>query len=117
MAPAGNCRARGDRCVGASFDDIPPGARACPSTARNRQPILDVLGPRLAPDARVLEVASGAGEHAVFLAAALPGVRWTPSDPDDAALTSIEAWRGRAALANVDPARRLDASDAATWPD
>ena len=42
--------------------DIPPeGARLSPSTARNRQPILKALAPRLSEGARVLEVASGAG--------------------------------------------------------
>ncbi|HEX7947458.1 MAG TPA: DUF938 domain-containing protein, partial [Phenylobacterium sp.] len=50
--------------------DPPPGARTSPSTARNREPILEVLRPRLPPTARVLEIASDAGEHAVFLAEA-----------------------------------------------
>jgi SAM-dependent methyltransferase len=98
------------------MSDIPRGARASPATARNRQPILDMLRPRLAQDARVLEVASGAGEHAVFLAAALPGVRWQPSDPDAAARASIAAWRGAARLANLEPPLALDAADLATWP-
>jgi SAM-dependent methyltransferase len=95
-------------------DTVPPGARTSPSTARNREPILEVLRPRLADGARVLEVASGAGEHAAFLAAALPGVRWRPSDRDD--LASIAAWRARAGLENLAEPVRLDASAPATWP-
>src|SRR5579871_3429728 len=94
----------------------PPGARTSLSTARNRQPILDVLGPRLAPGMRVLEVASGAGEHAIFLAAALPRVSWQPTDRDDGALASIAAWRVAANLPNLEAPLRLDAADVATWP-
>jgi SAM-dependent methyltransferase len=97
--------------------DLPPdGARTSPSTARNRQPILDVLRPRLPADARVLEVASGAGEHALFLAAALPGVRWQPTDRDAEALASIAAWRAASGSANLAEPLRLDAADLATWP-
>ncbi len=99
---------------GSMNDTPPPGARTSPSTARNRAPILAVLRPRLADGARVLEVASGAGEHAVFLAAAMPQVRWTPSDRDD--LTSIAAWRARAGLKNLGEPAILDATEPATWP-
>ena len=98
-------------------DAIPPGARVAPSTARNRQPILEVLTPRLPLDARVLEVASGAGEHAMFLAEALPGVTWRPTDRDDEALASIAAWRVASGLANIAAPLRLDAADLASWPD
>ncbi|HEY8002982.1 MAG TPA: DUF938 domain-containing protein [Phenylobacterium sp.] len=97
-------------------DAPPPGSRTSPSTARNRQPILEALRPRLPPDARVLEVASGAGEHAIFLAGALPGLRWQPTDRDAEALASIAAWRAAAALANLAAPLRLDAADLATWP-
>ena len=96
--------------------DPPPGARTSPSTARNREPILEVLRPRLPPTARVLEIASGAGEHAVFLAEALPGVRWQPSDPSPEARASIAAWRDAAGLANLEAPIALDAADPATWP-
>ena len=94
----------------------PPGARTSPATARNRQLILQVLAPRLPDGARVLEIASGAGEHAVFLAEALPTVRWQPSDPDPAARASIAAWRAAASLPNLAAALALDAADLATWP-
>ena len=95
-------------------DEIPPGARASPSSARNRDPILRVLESCLPPGARVLEVASGAGEHAVHVASSLPGVTWFPSDRDD--LVSIAAWRAHAALANIEPPIVLDACDPRTWP-
>ncbi|MFL5296726.1 MAG: DUF938 domain-containing protein [Phenylobacterium sp.] len=97
-------------------ETLPPGARAAPSTARNREPILAVLKTRLASGARVLEVASGAGEHAIFLASALPEVRWQPTDRDDEALVSIAAWRDEAGLANLAAPLRLDAGDPTTWP-
>ena len=72
-----------------------------PSTARNREPILAVLARILPVDARVLEIASGAGEHAVFFAASLPGMVWQPSDPDPGARASIAAWIAAEGLANV----------------
>ncbi|MGD9979615.1 MAG: DUF938 domain-containing protein [Hyphomonadaceae bacterium] len=85
-----------------------------PSTARNRDPILAVLRRVLAPDARVLELASGTGEHAVHMAAAMPGIMWQPSDPDPAARASIVAWIAAEKLANVSPPRDIDVS-AADW--
>jgi len=94
----------------------PDGARTSPATARNRQPILEVLAPRLPEGARVLEIASGAGEHAVFLAASLPAVSWWPSDPDPVARESIAAWRAQANLPNLEGPVALDAADLATWP-
>jgi SAM-dependent methyltransferase len=97
-------------------DNLPDGARTSPATARNRLPILEVLRPRLPDGARVLEVASGAGEHAMFLASALPGVSWQPTDRDAEALASIAAWRGAADPANLAAPIRLDAADLASWP-
>lgn len=72
-----------------------------PSTARNRDPILSVLQHALPPDARVLEIASGAGEHAVFFAKAMPGVVWQSSDPDEDARASIAAWIAAEGARNV----------------
>jgi len=94
----------------------PPGARVSPSTARNRDPILAVLKPRLPASGEVLEIAAGAGEHAAYLAAALPALQWRPTDPDPEALASIAAWREQAGLANLLPPLRLDASDPDAWP-
>lgn len=79
-----------------------------PSTARNREPILSVLQDVLAPDARVLEIASGSGEHAVFIARAMPGLTWQPSDPDADARVSIAAWIEAEDAANVLAPKAID---------
>lgn len=86
-----------------------------PATARNRDPILEVLRTVLPAQAYVLEVASGSGEHAVHFAGAMPGWDWQPSDPADAALASIDAWRRHAALDNVRPPITLDVTRD-RWP-
>ncbi|MFC0337690.1 Protein of unknown function [Kushneria avicenniae] len=64
-----------------------------PAAQRNRGPLLEVLKSRLAPGARVLEIASGSGEHIIHFARALPENGFTPSDAHPAALASIRAWR------------------------
>jgi SAM-dependent methyltransferase len=84
--------------------------RHAPATSRNRDPILDVLRPLLRSGARVLEIASGSGEHAVFFASRLAEVLWQPSDVDPDALASIEAHRAEAALPNLLAARLVDAT-------
>jgi SAM-dependent methyltransferase len=75
-----------------------------------------VLRARLPQGARVLEVASGSGEHAVWFAERLPGAAWRPTDRDDAALASIAARRAAEGPPNLLEPVRLDASDAASWP-
>jgi len=51
----------------------------------------------------------------VHFARALPGMTFQPSDPDQAALASIDAWVRESALPNLRPAIRLDAI-ATRWP-
>ncbi|HET9449611.1 MAG TPA: DUF938 domain-containing protein [Aggregicoccus sp.] len=86
-----------------------------PATERNREPLLAVLQQELATARSVLEVASGTGQHAVFFARALPHLTWQPTDLDEAALASIEAWRRAEALPNVLPAQALDVLQE-PWP-
>lgn len=93
-----------------------PAARTSPSTARNRDPILAVLRPRMPASGLVLEIAAGAGEHAVHFAGAFADLRWQPTDADPDALASIAAWREHAGLDNLLPPLRLDASRPETWP-
>src|SRR5512139_995291 len=86
----------------------------CTSAAadRNKQPILEELRQLLPPRGRVLEIAAGTGQHAVHFAAALPGIRFLPTDPDAASIGSIIARRLDSALPNLDEPRRLDVLDA-----
>ncbi len=81
-----------------------------PAAARNRAAILDVLGPRLPSRGRLLEIASGSGEHTMHFAAAHPAVTFQPSDPDPTNRASIEAWAAHLGLPNVKRALDIDAT-------
>jgi hypothetical protein len=83
--------------------------------ARNREPILAVLRRVLPSKGLVLEVASGSGEHAVYLAKALPSLLWQPTDCDDQALASIGAHRAVANTPNLLAPLYLDAMSR-VWP-
>ncbi len=94
-----------------------------PSVSRNRDPILAVLVPlcerardqathgRRTPF-RILEVASGTGEHADYFARAMPHVVWQPSERDPDALENIASRMVDSGLPNVLPPLRVDAR----WP-
>jgi hypothetical protein len=79
-----------------------------PSAERNREPILAVLRDALPPRGRVLEIASGTGEHSVWFAGALPTLDWQPSDADADARASIAAWSAQAGLPNLRAPLALD---------
>lgn len=84
--------------------------RYAPSAARNRDAILKTLSQYLPEFGRVLEVASGSGEHTMHLAAAHPRLTFQPSDLDPDAGASIDAWTRHLGLTNVAPAIQLDAT-------
>ena len=90
--------------------------RFAPATARNREPILEVLRRHLpGAGANVLEIASGTGEHAIFLAPRLQVASWQPTDPDAESRRSIDAWRVHARAEHVLPALDLDVTFQ-PWP-
>lgn len=89
--------------------------RAAPSAARNRDPILAVLQRHLPQYGRVLEIASGTGEHVTHFAAALPDLGFQPSDPDAGARASIDAWVTALGIGNVRSAIGLDVRSI-PWP-
>jgi SAM-dependent methyltransferase len=92
-----------------------PDRRSAPAVARNVEPIAEVLRGVLPARGLVLEVASGTGEHALRFAREFPALLFQPTDPEPAALRSIDAWRAEAGLFNLLPALALDVR-ASEWP-
>ena len=88
--------------------------RSAPAAARNVAPIGDVLEEWLPKSGKVLEVASGTGEHALAFARRFPDLTWQPSDPDPLALASIAAW-AKDGPDNLHAPAVLDAAQA-KWP-
>ena len=89
--------------------------RSAPAALRNREPIAEVLADWLPKSGLVLEIASGTGEHVVYLAERFPKLEWQPSDVHPDALESIAAWRTGAGLPNVRPPLAVDAGEP-DWP-
>ncbi|NCJ05514.1 DUF938 domain-containing protein [Synechococcales cyanobacterium C] len=79
-----------------------------PATLRNRDPILGVLKSVLPPDGVIVEIASGTGEHAAYLAPHFQPAQWLPTDVEDANLTSIAAWCAHLGAENVYPPLCID---------
>jgi cyclopropane fatty-acyl-phospholipid synthase-like methyltransferase len=82
---------------------------------RNKDPILTVLETVLPGQGNVLEIASGTGQHVCFFAAELPGVRWQPTEPDQAHREAIETRIREAGLTNVEAPLALDVHEP-RWP-
>jgi SAM-dependent methyltransferase len=91
------------------------GKQHAPATLRNREPILAVLQRVLPQTGLVLEIASGTGEHATWVAPQLPGITWQPSDADPQMRASIAAWTAERGATNVLPPIVLDVT-MDPWP-
>jgi cyclopropane fatty-acyl-phospholipid synthase-like methyltransferase len=84
------------------------------SCNQNRAPILTVLRAEFATTREVLEIGSGTGQHAVYLAGALAHLRWHTSDlPENH--PSIHAWIEESGLENIARPFPLDVT-AGQWP-
>jgi SAM-dependent methyltransferase len=80
----------------------------------NKLPILDVLKWIFAKPQRVLEIASGTGQHAVHFGRELPHLTWQTSELVQNH-AGIQAWLDEANLPNVLPPLAIDVNDA-SWP-
>ncbi|PKP83508.1 MAG: hypothetical protein CVT79_01550 [Alphaproteobacteria bacterium HGW-Alphaproteobacteria-18] len=88
------------------------GRRYSPSIARNREAIRDALKAHLTLPARVLEIASGTGEHGAFFVDEMPGLDWTYSDIDGPSLESQRAWREASGSLRLNGPLEINAADA-----
>ncbi len=88
------------------------GRMYAPSAARNADVIGELVALHAPATGRVLEIASGTGEHSVHIARHLSGLVWQPSDIDAARRVSIDAHGAVAGLDNLRPAIDLDATTA-----
>lgn len=86
-----------------------------PAADRNKEPILAVLRQVLPARGRMLEIASGTGQHITWFAGALPDWTWQPSEPDAGMHPGIASRSAQAQVANVLPPLPLDVM-AAEWP-
>jgi hypothetical protein len=97
----------------------PDPRRHMPATLRNREAILTVLRDVVPRQGVLLEIASGSGEHAAFMAPQLAPLTWQPSDFEADNLPSIDAHAADTRLAtgagNILPAIRLDVTQQ-PWP-
>ena len=90
--------------------------RHAPATLRNREPILAVLKRVLPAEGLLLEIASGTGEHAAFIAPRLhAGLQWQPSDASPDALADIDSYASDSDCSRIRPAIVLDTCEA-KWP-
>ncbi|WP_376697404.1 DUF938 domain-containing protein [Wenzhouxiangella sp. EGI_FJ10305] len=86
-----------------------------PAAERNRIPTGQVLCRWLAPDARVLEIGSGTGQHAAWFHSLLPELAWQTTDlPEN--LDAIEARLKEESPALPAPIS-LDVMAADDWPE
>lgn len=82
---------------------------------RNKDPILTVLESVLPATGRVLEIASGGGQHVCFFAANLPGLHWQPTEPDAPHREAIETRIAESGLTNISQPVALDVIEP-RWP-
>ena len=80
------------------------------SCEQNQLPILDVLREEFADSSKVLEIASGTGQHAVFFGRALPHLSWHTSELAQNH-AGIQAWLDEAQLPNVRAPVAIDVNE------
>lgn len=82
-----------------------------PSAARNTNAICASIKSIAPPTGDALEIASGTGQHIVALAAAMPHIRWQPTEVAANRIASIQAYLDDTALPNIAPPIMLNATN------
>ena len=84
------------------------------SAARNAPFILEVLSQYLPDKGKVLEIASGTGQHCTYFAEAFCNLEWQPSEINPKRLDSIQAYIKETNQVNINMQLSLDAT-AENW--
>ena len=80
------------------------------SAARNAPFILEVLSQYLPDKGKVLEIASGTGQHCIYFAEAFCNLEWQPSEINPKRLDSIQAYIRETNQVNIKMPLSLDAT-------
>ncbi|XP_030377660.1 UPF0585 protein CG18661 isoform X2 [Scaptodrosophila lebanonensis] len=78
--------------------------RTHPSADRNSQPIAEALLAQVdkqTPNLRLLEIASGSGQHVGYLAPLLPNISFQPTEVERSQFPSIQAYATDCATCNI----------------
>ncbi len=84
------------------------------SAARNAPFILEVLSQYVPGKGKVLEIASGTGQHCTYFAEAFCNLEWQPSEINPKRLDSIQAYIKETSQVNINMPLSLDAT-AENW--
>lgn len=85
-----------------------------PACDRNQIYILETLAGILPGKKKLLEIGSGTGQHAAYLAPHFPDLTWFPTDLEEN-LASINAWCNDSPAANIETASVLNLATG-QWP-
>ena len=80
------------------------------SASRNAPYISEVLSEYLPDKGKVLELASGTGQHCIYFSEKFSNLEWQPSDIDRKRLESIEAYIQQITQANIKRPLLIDAT-------
>lgn len=89
-------------------EEATDGRRFSPSIGRNKDVVRDTFLLHMPHTGRVLEIASGTGEHGAHIVAACPNLIWTYSDIDEESRASQAAWAARDKAAQLCGPLHLD---------
>lgn len=79
-----------------------------PACERNQEPILEIMKEFITrDDHRLLEIGSGTGQHAVYLAPHFPWLEWHPTDMSDK-LSGMRLWFNEAKIKNIQAPVRVE---------
>ncbi|KAL1131381.1 hypothetical protein AAG570_010998 [Ranatra chinensis] len=88
-----------------------------PAAERNKEPILSTLKLYInKPNAKLLEISSGSGQHVAHIAPHFPSVTFQPTEFEKSSINSINAYVAESPSKNILTAQELDVRQPAeTW--